>query len=109
MPYKNESEKLLIPVSLKRNTKLTDEQRQEIRELYDSGSWSHRTLAKSFGVEKSTIAFILNPERAKANAERNKANRHKYYSKEKQKVYMKRTREYRQELYLDNKLEQNNK
>lgn len=107
MPYKIDTDKKLIPLALKRNTKITEEQKVEIREIYATGSSSHRKLAAAYGVEKSTIAFILNPEKYELSKERAKANRHKYYSKEKQAKYTKRTRDYRVALNKDNKLEDN--
>jgi len=105
MPYKIDTDKKLIPKELKRNTKITDKQRDEIREIYASGSSSHRKLAAEYGVEKSTIAFILNPDKYELSKQRAKENRHKYYLKEKQAAYMKRTRDYRVELNKENKLE----
>ena len=106
MPYKIDKEKKLIPEELKKSIKLTQKQKQEIRELADTGIWSQRKLAALYGVERTTIRFILNPEKYEESKKRAKENRHKYYSKEKQKVYMKRTREYRKELNSQNKLEE---
>lgn len=105
MPYKNQTNKLLIPLALKRNTKLTDEERDEIRKIYATGNSSHRKLAELYNVEKSTIAFVLNPEKYELSKQRAKENKHKYYNKEKQAEYMRNHRKYRQELYLENKLE----
>ncbi len=39
--------------------KLSDEQVEEIRELYDDGFYSYLTLAKRFGVDKWTIRDIV--------------------------------------------------
>ncbi len=47
MPYKFEYENMKMKEEDKRNRKLTDEQRQEIRELYATGKYSQRGLAKN--------------------------------------------------------------
>lgn len=108
MPYKNQTDKLLIPLALKRNTKLTEEDKSNIRTIYATGMSSHRKLAELYSVEKSTIAFVLNPDKYELSKQRAKDNRHKYYNKEKQAEYMRNHRKYRQELNLENKLEINN-
>lgn len=40
-------------------SKLTNERVVEIRKLYASGEWTHRSLAKKFGVGKTTIGSVL--------------------------------------------------
>lgn len=105
MPYKNQTDKLLIPLALKRNIKLTDKDKSDIRTIYATGMSSHRKLAELYNVEKSTIASVLNPDKYELNKQRAKENKHKYYNKEKQAEYMRNHRKYRQELYLENKLE----
>lgn len=47
-----------------RRRKLTEEQKEEIRELYLKGGWSHKTLAERYKVSKSLITIVLNPNRA---------------------------------------------
>ena len=56
MPYKHKEK--LIPLEHDRRVKLNDTQRQEIRELYSSGSYSQRGLAKLYGVSRRLIVFI---------------------------------------------------
>lgn len=41
-------------------SKLTDEQVLTIRELYATGSYSHRQLGELFGVNKTTVRSIVN-------------------------------------------------
>lgn len=105
MPYKNQTNKLLIPLALKRNIKLTDKDKSDIRTIYATGMSSHRKLAELYNVEKSTIAFVLNPEKYELSKQKAKENKHKYYNKEKRAEYMRNHRKYRQELNLENKLE----
>lgn len=53
----------VIPVgSHNGKSKLTEQQVREIRGLYASGQWTHRSLGKRFGVNHSTIGFILRGE-----------------------------------------------
>jgi len=97
MPYK--CEKLHIPKDKDRRIKLTDEQRQEIRDSYPD--FSQRQLAKKFGVSRRLITFILDPQKLKRNIEaRNlKGGSSQYYTKESQKVYIKTHRHYKHSLY----------
>ena len=104
MPYKFETQKLKIPRELNRSIKLTDFDKEEIKKLYKTGKWSHRTLADKYNVSKSLIGMVLNPERLEAVRKRRKEHSSEYYCKEKQKEYMKRKREYKFELYKKNKL-----
>lgn len=53
MPYK--SEKIKLPKELDRRVKLTDQQREEIKELYGTGCYSLNGLAKQYGVSKKTV------------------------------------------------------
>ena len=104
MPYKHIEK--LIPIEHDRRVKLNDTQRQEIRELYDSGSYSQRGLAKLYGVSRRLIIFILDPLKHQANIARRKERLEtkSYYDKDKQRAYMQSHRQYKQQLYLDNKL-----
>ena len=62
MPYK--SEKIKLPENLDRRRKLTDGDRQEIKDLYATGMWSLNGLAKKYGVSKKSILLIVNPDSA---------------------------------------------
>lgn len=42
------------------DVKLTESKAKEIRELYKTGNYSHRELAKIFNVGKTTIGSVLN-------------------------------------------------
>ena len=104
MPYKHKEK--LIPLEHDRRVKLNDTQRKEIRELYSSGSYSQRGLAKLYGVSRRLIVFILDPSKHQANVARKKEllETKSYYDKDKQRAYMQSHRQYKQQLYLDNKL-----
>ena len=96
MPYKFES----IPVGREndRRIKLTDEQRDEIRHKYSTGQYSQRQLASEYNVSRRLIVFILYPERQR------KVDSAKYYSTEKQRVYMQRHRDHKKKLYEEGKI-----
>ena len=93
-----------------RRRKLTDEQKQDIKRLYSSGTYSLRKLAKRFGVDKSTILIIVNPHRAKEVKRRIKEHWRDYVPSKKQKAEITREhRRYKQELYLKGELKNDNK
>ena len=103
MPYKSETIKL--SETQDRRRKLTDEQKEEIKKLYATGLVGQRPLAKQFGVSKSTIQLIVNPERAKAVRERGKKHWRDYKpSKEEWAKTIREHRHYKQELYLKGEL-----
>ena len=103
MPYK--SEKIKLKGLQDRRKRLTDEQRTEIEKLYRTGFYSLNDLAKKFGVSKKTILLIVN---------KNSAERAKQYRKEHWKEWqrtgeewnevVKEHRKYKQELYKNGEL-----
>jgi len=103
MPYKN------IIFKIKREddsrVKLSEEQRQEIKDLY--GKISQRKLAKAYGVSRRLIIFIGCPEKLEQNKIERKLRGGStiYYNKDKQRDYMKKHRHHKQALYLQGKLE----
>ena len=60
MPYK--SEKIKLNDTQDRRKKLSEAQRDEIRELYSSGCFSLNNLAQRFCVSKKTILLTVNSE-----------------------------------------------
>ena len=109
MPYK--SEKMKLPRELDRRVKLTEEQRQQIREEYATGATSLIALANKYEVSKRTIQFTLYPERyTKAREqfkERRKDGRYKG-TKEQWAKIQKEHRQYKQELYKQGLLTESN-
>ena len=99
MPYK--SEKIKLPQTKDRRRKLTDEQKEEIRLIYAEGKIGTRPLAKQFGVSRSLIQIIINPDRAEAIKQRNREHWRDYRpNKEEWAKTIKEHRRYKQELYL---------
>ena len=103
MPYK--SEKLKLPPEKDRRRKLTDDQKEEIRKIYATGVCGMRPLAKQFGVSRTTIQLIVNPERAASVKQRNKEHWRDYRpSKEEWAEVVKEHRRYKHELYVKGEL-----
>lgn len=99
MPYK--SEKIKLPQTKDRRRKLTDEQKEEIRLIYAEGKVGTRPLAKQFGVSRSLIQVIVNPDIAEKKKQRIKEHWRDYRpSKEEWAKTMKEHRHYKQDLYL---------
>ena len=103
MPYKCEKLVKLEGTSEDRRRKLTDEQKDEIAAL--KGQISQRECARRYGVSRRTIQFIWDPDKQKRNLERRqeRGGSSKYYSKEKQREYIKKHRHHKQEVYLSSK------
>ena len=99
MPYKFETIGYKVPKNKDRRRKLNDYEKQQIKELY--GKIPQRKLARAFGVSRRLIQFYGDPEKH----ERNKVLRAirggsmVYYSKDKQRGYMKRYRDYKKKIY----------
>lgn len=107
MPYKSSS--IRLSPEQDRRRKLTEEQKEEIRRIYESGVCGTRPLAKQFGVSRSLIQIIVNPSRAEAVKQRAKENWKNYRPpKEEWASTMREHRHYKQELYLNGKLNNTN-
>ena len=104
MPYK--SEKIKLAPAQDRRRKLTDEQKEEIKRLYATGLVGQRPLAKQFGVSRSLIQIVVNPEVAEKKKQRIKEHWRDYRpSKEEWAKTMREHRHYKQELYLRGELQ----
>ena len=104
MPYK--SEKIKLSPDQDRRRKLTDEQKEEIKKLYATGLVGQRPLAKQFGVSRSLIQIIVNPEIAEKKKQRIKEHWRDYRpSKEEWAKTIRDHRHYKQELYLKGELQ----
>lgn len=103
MPYK--SEKIKLKETQDRRKRLTTEQRKEIEELYATGLYSLNGLAKEYNVSKKTILLIVNKESAERAKEYRKEHWKEWQRKGKEHAEaIKRTRKYKQELYLKGEL-----
>jgi predicted DNA-binding protein YlxM (UPF0122 family) len=103
MPYK--SEKIKLKGLQDRRKRLTEEQRNEIEELYATGCYSLNDLAKQYSVSKKTILLIVNKESAKRAKEYRKEHWMEWQRKgEEHAEAIRNTRRYKQELYLKGEL-----
>jgi len=102
MPYWFEICKIKLPKEKDRRRKLTDEEKEEIKELYRKG-WSIRKIAKKFQdkCSRRLVQFILFPERYKHS----RINWHwrNYYNKEKHAKIMKEYRRYKAKILKNEK------
>ena len=108
MPYK--SEKIKLSETQDRRKRLTSEQKEEIERLYGTGFYSLNDLAKKFNVSKKSILLIVNKE----SAEKAKQYRKEHWkewqgTKEEHREAIKKTRRYKQNLYKQGKLKEENK
>ena len=108
MPYKHEYTKMKIPANRDKRRKLTEQEKDEIKELY--GFVSQRKLAKAYNVSRRLITFIGNPEAHKANLRRRAetGGSMQYYNKESNTKSIRTCRKRRQEMYLAGELLTNN-
>jgi len=100
MPYKFECDKTSLPKGKDRRFKLTDAQREEIREKYATGDYSTYNLADSYNVSRRTIQFILDPKKLEENRKRLKERGGSkiYYNTKKNTSSMKEHRNYKKEV-----------
>lgn len=104
MPYK--SEKLKLSEKQDRRRKLTDAQKEEIKRIYAEGNLGQRPIAKMFGVSRSAIQNIVNPDIAQKRHDRSAKHWRDYRpSKEEWAKIVKEHRHYKQELYLKGELQ----
>ncbi|MBE6894228.1 MAG: hypothetical protein E7483_01275 [Ruminococcaceae bacterium] len=104
------SEKMKLSESQDRRRRLSTEQKNSVRTEYSTGLISQRALAKKYGVSRSLIAILVNPERAEKVKQRGKENWKKYhdqYTKDEWARIMREHRNYKQSLYLKGELKFN--
>lgn len=103
MPYK--SEKIIIEGSkYDKRCKLSTDQKDKIISLKDT--ISQRKCAEMFNVSRRTIQFLWYPEKLVQNkqARQSRGGSKQYYSKDKQREYIKSHRRYKQELFINGEI-----
>lgn len=110
MPRKSDSLAINNPKYDKR-VKLSEKEREEIREEYEQGGISYNKLAQKYGVSKILVQFIVNPEKAKIAKEQYSERRKdgRYYDKDKHSESTKKHRDYKKKLFEQGKLIQEEK
>lgn len=91
-------DKMRLSEQQDRRVKLTSHQKELIRKEYALGGIGCSLLGKKYGVSKSLIQIIVNPERAKRVKERHKANWRKYHDRESLTESVRQLRAYKREL-----------
>lgn len=100
MPYKFEYNKIKLPPNKDARRKLTEAEKERIRRLYSSGSYSQRELAGKFNVSRRLIVFTIYPERLKKLQQHKKDIKYhlKAYNKDKHREYIKKYRHRKQSI-----------
>ena len=98
MPYKWQTDKTPIPRDKDKRVKLTEADREEIRQAY--GKVSQRKLARMYGVSRRLIQFIGDPSKHKANLRRReeRGGSMAYYDKEKNTKAIRTHRRHKQSV-----------
>ena len=105
MPYK--SEKIKLKELQDRRKRLTSEQRENIKELYETGNYSLNDLAKKFGVSKKTVLLIVNKDSAEKAKQYRKEHWKEWQRKGKEhNEAIKKTRKYKHQLYVNGELKE---
>lgn len=97
-------DKMKLSESQDRRRKLTEAQKEKIREVYKEGGISQRQLSAKYGVSRSLINIVVNPERAKKVKERVKQHWKEYFDRENLTAATKNTRDYKKELHKKGEL-----
>lgn len=80
-----------------RRARFTDEQVEEMRELYAKG-YTQKVIAELYGTHQSTVGYIVSEKAHEHLAEYRKANPPKRRTTEESKIYMRDLRKYKREL-----------
>lgn len=110
MPYLSEKIKI-EKTSFDRRIKLTDDDKKLIIWLREEEQISYQKLADQFKVSKRTIIFICKPETLEACklARAKRGGSKIYYNKEANTLTQKEHRQYKQKLFVEQKIKLNEK
>jgi len=108
MPRKSDKIAINNP-TLDKRVKLLPQDKETIKQEYETGLYSINGLAKKWNVSKRTIQFILFPERLEKVKEQYKERRKdgRYYDKEKHTEHVRIHRNHKNALYKQNKIGEN--
>ena len=99
MPYKSEKARI-AGTSFDRRRKLDEGDKAQILRLREQDGMSYNRIAKVYGVSKSLIILICNPDRAARCREQFKERRKdgRYYDRETNRESVKNSRRYKERL-----------
>ena len=108
MPYKFETQKQTIPRDLKKNTKISLQDRELIKEDYKNLK-SQRKTALKWNISRRLVQFITDPEKEQRNKElfTQKQKTGIYYDKQKHTKAVNKYRHYKKQLSIKGVLEVN--
>jgi len=100
MPYKFEYDHIHLPKDKDRRIKLTDDQREEIRDKYATGNYSTYKLADSYNVSRRTIQFVLDPKKLEESRKRleERGGSKIYYDTKKNTIAKREHRNYKKQV-----------
>ena len=103
MPRKSDKIAINNPI-LDKRVKLLPQDKETIKQEYETGLYSINGLAKKWNVSKRTIQFILFPERLEKAKRQYKERRKdgRYYDREKHTEHVRIHSNYKNELYKKN-------
>lgn len=94
-----------LPEEYDRRRKLSNRDYEKIRKMYATGNWSYRALGREFGVDKNTIAKIVDERVSQYIKEQAKKNWRKYQQTVKEhSEATRKTREYKRNLLKEGKI-----
>jgi len=94
-------ERTCLPFNLDRRKKLSDKEKQRIKELYIQGD-TQASLARQFGVSRRLIGIIVDPKKKEAMRDYAKKNwRNFQKDKNRNREAVQRTRDYKKQLHDD--------
>lgn len=96
MPYKSEYTHIKLPREEDRRVKLTEYDRQQIKNLFNSWK-SQNYIAKEYWVSRRLVYFIIYPDKYEICRQQHKERRldWRYYDKDSHKLAMRNTRNHR--------------
>ena len=105
----HKADKYKLPESLDRRRKLPEDTKDEIRERYQMGGETYRSLAEEYGISHGMVGIIVNPKRAAAVKKRISDNWKANYDKDAHREAMQKTRAYKQKLIEEGRIQPQDK
>lgn len=111
MPYKYINERWHLPEQYNRRIKLTTNDKEKIKDIYNREKMSIHAIARLYGVSRRLIQFVIFPDRVEKNKELRavRGGSKRYYDRERNRLAQKDTRNYKQKIYLNTKENKNEK
>lgn len=93
----NRIDKIPMPRSHDRRVKITDDQRRQMKRLYNAG-WTQQEIADQFGVSKSAVCYVVSPKAAVNLRYYRQEHPRKPRTPEESRIYMRELREYKSNI-----------